>query len=200
MRSVGKFLLGWAKLLLFPLATGLGLVATLVHPVADTNLYLVTILILGACLIYYPFLMLQRVQYRAEVVDGLDFAEIPAEVRDLITETTMRGHFINRAIILSFANGKKLSMTDIHNRIKREGIGLSQQAERPYIGKLVEKGIIYSPVTRYEKELTLTSKGRWYRGVIESVLPSRYFMFVVRNELGLRPNIPSFPAEEQVPT
>ena len=174
-----SFIIGWVNLIVFPIVLGVLSALSLWE-------HLTTYFLLSAGgLEVYIILMARHMVYGPEVGEWLDLSGIREDFRDLLTETTQRGRYINKAILQAFPPEKKLSMADSHNLVT-DSVRLTMQAERPYIQKLDKLGLIHTPNTAYEKEYVLTEKGKWVKELVRLYFPERYLTYVLRNELGLR--------------
>jgi predicted transcriptional regulator len=152
-------------------------------------------LFLAYTVFLYLLFLLSRVTYDSPRISRIDKTGIDEEVLDLITTTTLKGDRINVAILKSLEKGNKPSQTALYNSVREGGVSLTQQQVREYIVDLEEKGFISSPETNYAKEYQLTGKGKWSREVIDQILPSRMFLYVLRNYMGYR-RIPSKPSAD----
>ncbi len=175
----------------FAVWAGLYLVSSLVRQDA-------AVLVVGVIL--YLGYLVSEVTYDTPKISRIDMKGINPKVEDLITKTTSKGDRLYVILLRAFPEGTKLSQTDLFKRSEAMEVHLTQPQVREYIIALEEDGLISSPQTKYAKEYELTEWGRWCRHVINQLLPSRNFLFVLRNYLGYRsiPSEPSRPSSSKV--
>jgi hypothetical protein len=152
------------------------------------GLFLVLILAIG----FYVSALFKRVDYTSNMIEELNLNEIPENIRRLIIKTSARGKFVNQAMLKSLSQNDGLSLTQLHERLRRQGIKLTPPAERVYAEKLEKADLLRIEGTPKERSLVLTDVGVWTRDAIEKVFPEWYYLFVYRNKLGVR-SIPPFP-------
>ena len=145
--------------------------------------------------IYFAYLS-DKVVYGPEQIRKVRIPQAPEEVKELLKTTTYRGDLIYVYLISVFGNDKKLSQTDLVNRVKeRYRIQLTHQSIRKYILDLQRYGLIHSPKTSREYEYSLTEQGLWCSHAIKVCFPRTIYWFIIRHYLGIR-HMPEFPKNE----
>lgn len=153
------------------------------------------VIIFVLVLIYLAFLS-DKVDYGAKQISKVRIPNAPEEVGDLLKTTTYRGDLIFVYLISVFSNDKRLSQTELVNRVKDQfPTQLTHQSIRNYIIQLQKHGLIRSPGRTRDYEYTLTERGRWCAGAIRICFPKTMFWFIIRHHLGLR-RIEAFPEDE----
>jgi hypothetical protein len=145
--------------------------------------------------IMYVVVILSSVNYDASRMRQVYWQGVAPDLVDQITSTTSRGDFIYLKLIKSFTNHTKMSQSDLHEKVTKGGIDLTPPAVREYIIKLETAGLISTPPTTgtQAKQYSLTERGAWCQSIVKAVLPRSYFVFYLRNYLGIR-RIPKEPA------
>lgn len=135
----------------------------------------------------YLIIVLNTVDYDAHRMKQVNWEGVPNDVVDLLTDTTSKGLYVNLELLKIF-NHTKLSQSELHELVGKEGIDLTLPALLPYIREIETAGLISTPPTTgtQAKQYDLTPRGRWCQSIIKSVLPRSYFMYYVRNYLGIR--------------
>lgn len=148
--------------------------------------------------ILYVVVVLSSVNYDAPRMRQVYWQGVAPDLVDLMTSTTARGDFIYLKLVRSFTNHTKMSQSDLHEKVTKGGIDLTLPAVREYIIKLETAGLISTPLTTgtQAKQYSLTKRGEWCQSVLKTVLPRSYFMFYLRNYLGIR----RLPKERATPT
>jgi len=154
--------------------------------------------VLLIAVLFYVVFLVSEVVYDTPRISRIDMKSINPDVVNLVTKTTSKGDRVYVILLRAFA-GTKLSQTKLFKKAGENGIDLTQPAVRQYIKDLEDYGLISSPQTKYAKEYELTEWGKWCRHVVNQLLPSRTFLYVLRDYLGYR-SIPPEPSHSESST
>ncbi len=153
-------------------------------------------LILILAFAYIGFLS-DNVDYGPRFIRRVVIPQAPEKVEELLKTTTYSGDLIYVQLISAFGNDKKLSQTELVNRVKKQyETQLTHQSIRNYIVQLENNGLIHSPQTPREREYSLTDKGQWCFRAIRVCFPKSFFWVMVRHYLEIR-KLDQFPHSEK---
>lgn len=134
-----------------------------------------------------------KVKYDYSEMKQVDWEGVPEDVVELLTTTSGKGEYANLRIV-QVLNHKKVSESGLHRLVHGRGVGMTLTAFRKYIDQVEKAGLMSSPETKetQAKQYSLTERGNACKDMLKIVLPRSYYMFFMRNYLGVR-KIPMIP-------
>lgn len=144
-------------------------------------------------LVIYILLLSLKVPYSdLDTLDRVVIPQAPKEISNLLKKTTRGTNHLINVELISVLGKKPLIQSRIVERTQKRRIKLSSTQIIDYLSKLVTRSIIHSKKGVYEREYSLTKKGKWCYEAVRECFPKRHFWFIIRHYLGVR-KLPSFP-------
>lgn len=143
--------------------------------------------------VIYIFLLSLKVPYAdLDILDSVRIPQAPKEISSLLKKTTRGTNRLINVELISVLGKKPLIQSRIVERTQKRGINLSSTQIIGYLSELETKSIIHSKKGTYEREYSLTKKGKWCYEAVKECFPKRQFWFIIRHYLGVR-KLPPFP-------
>jgi len=144
---------------------------------------------LAAVLIFvaiYLLVISGRIEDNSTRIGQLDWKGVPRDIVDLLTKTSTRGEYVNLRIIQVLDNSK-VSESELHRLVSKRGVRLTLPAFGDYVEDVVSAKLISSPATSgtQAKQYSLTERGMACKKALGIVYPRSYYMFYLRNFLGV---------------
>jgi DNA-binding transcriptional ArsR family regulator len=143
--------------------------------------------------IIYFVLLSEKVNYGATQIRKIRIPKAPEHIEEFLKSTTTSGDLIYVYLISVFGNDKKLSQTQLVNRVKEQfEVFLTDQTIRNHIKRLENMGLLRSSKGAKERVYTLTEQGLWCSEAIKICFPKTLFWFIIRHYIGIR-NLRDYP-------